>query len=113
MKGSESLFASLSAAARIERAFQEVFAICRGSRKWTMRVPVEPTDSDEVIADGLIVARDLDHNTRRMLQALDAYWLGYEGLPKGRNPRGKYDSADWWNRYERYRAKVEAVHRGE
>ena len=50
----------------------------------------------------------LPHNTRRMLQALDAYWTCCEGMPKGRYPRGSYTAEDWWNRYERYRAKVEA-----
>ena len=57
-------------------------------------------------------ADDLAHVTRRMLQALDAYWLGYDGLPTGRNPRGKYDSEDWWTRYEGYRSQVEAILRG-
>ena len=44
---------------------------------------------------------------RRMLQALDAYWLHCDGLPKGRFPRGRYEAEDWWNRFEKYRALVE------
>ncbi len=52
---------------------------------------------------------DFEHAVRRMLQSLDAYWLGYEGLPHGRYPRGQYGQEDWWNRYERYRATAEAI----
>jgi hypothetical protein len=48
---------------------------------------------------------DLRHNTRRMLQALDAYWLHYDGLPKP--PRGRYDQEDWWHRFTQYRKLVE------
>jgi hypothetical protein len=42
-----------------------------------------------------------------MLQALDIYWFCCEGLPRGRNPRGKYTAEDWWFRYEKYRKLVE------
>jgi len=49
----------------------------------------------------------LAHNARRMLQALDAYWLHCDGLPRGRHPRGRYCAEDWWNRFEKYRALVE------
>jgi hypothetical protein len=38
----------------------------------------------------------LEHVTRRMLQALDAYWLHCDGLPRGRHPRGRYDAEEWW-----------------
>lgn len=50
----------------------------------------------------------LPHNVRRMLQALDAYWLHCDGLPehKLRSVRGKYDTEDWWIRFEKYRAKI-------
>lgn len=55
-----------------------------------------------------IALEEREWAARRMLQALDAYWLSYEGLPsldgKKRYPRGRYDAEDWWNRYERYRA---------
>jgi len=53
---------------------------------------------------------DLAHWTRRMLQALDAYWAHYEGwnLPR-REPRSRSDQEDWWHRFERYRARVEAL----
>ena len=50
---------------------------------------------------------DLGHNTRRMLQALDAYWQNYEGRPLHKMPRGKYEAEDWWHRYEKYRKLVE------
>lgn len=52
---------------------------------------------------------DLVHATRRMLQALDAYWLGYEGLPRNRHPRGSYTSEEWWHRFELYRRQVDAI----
>jgi predicted dithiol-disulfide oxidoreductase (DUF899 family) len=55
------------------------------------------------------IMEDFIHNTKRMLQALDCYWTCCEGMPKGRYPRGKYTAEDWWNRYERYREKVERV----
>ena len=51
---------------------------------------------------------DLRHNIRRMLQALDAYWMNYEGRPFNKMPRGKYTAEDWWHRYEKYRALVVA-----
>lgn len=50
---------------------------------------------------------ETDWATRRMLQALDAYWLHCDGLPKGRYPRGRWDDEAWWGRYEKYRAIVE------
>ena len=54
---------------------------------------------------------DLRHWTRRMLQALDGYWLHYDGWngdPK-RYPRSRSDQEDWWNRFEKYRARVQAL----
>jgi hypothetical protein len=47
------------------------------------------------------------HNTLRMLQALDAYWLHYDGLPRSSHPRGLYDQEDWWTRFQKYRKLVE------
>ena len=45
------------AAAKIQRAREEVFGLCDGKRKWTMRVPVDrERDSDCVICDALDVA---------------------------------------------------------
>jgi hypothetical protein len=65
------------------------------------------------------VQTDLAHATRRMLQALDAYWRHYEGVdpskrPDGslRWPHGRYDAEDWWNKFEMYRARVEEALRG-
>ena len=43
-----------------------------------------------------------------MLQALDAYWLHYDGYNGTGHPRCEGAEERWWNRYERYRAKVEA-----
>lgn len=49
----------------------------------------------------------LPHYARRMLQALDAYWLHCDGLPKGRYPRSRSTAEDWWGRFEKYRSLVE------
>lgn len=51
----------------------------------------------------------LEHATRRMLQALDGYWLHCDGLPprKYDKVRGKYREEDWWWRFDRYRIEVE------
>ena len=46
--------------------------------------------------------------TRRMIQALDAHWLHYDGLPKGRYPRSLSDAENWWTRFEKYRKIVES-----
>lgn len=54
---------------------------------------------------------ELVHWTRRMLQALDAYWEHCEGLSnaKARTVRSQSTAEDWWHRYEKYRARVEAL----
>ena len=52
---------------------------------------------------------DLAHWTRRMLQALDAYWLHYEGYDGFGHPRTEGAEERWWGRFERYRARVEAT----
>ncbi len=49
----------------------------------------------------------LPHYTRRMLQALDGYWLHCDGLPKGRYPKSRSTMEDWWYRFEKYRKLVE------
>lgn len=56
-------------------------------------------------------ARDLEHAVRRMLQALDGYWLHCDGLPdaKIRTVRSHSDAGDWWHRFERYRERVERL----
>jgi hypothetical protein len=55
--------------------------------------------------------RDLAHWTRRMLQALDIYWLHSGGLSHARwlTVRSTSTDEDWWIRYERYRARVESL----
>lgn len=52
----------------------------------------------------------LAHWTRRMLQALDGYWLHCEGLPprKSDTVRSQSTAEDWWIRFEKYRARVES-----
>lgn len=35
---------------RVDAAWEEVVGLANGSRKWTMCVPVQATDSDEVLA---------------------------------------------------------------
>lgn len=54
---------------------------------------------------------DLAHWTRRMLQALDAYWLWYDGWngPQDRRPLSESTAEDWWYRFEKYRARVVAI----
>jgi len=52
---------------------------------------------------------DLAHNVRRMLQALDGYWLHWEGYHGRGNPRSDSTAEDWWHRFEKYRAKAEAL----
>ena len=42
----------------IERAQREMWAICSGKRRWTMCVPVQADDSDEVIGAGLKTGLD-------------------------------------------------------
>lgn len=56
------------------------------------------------------MSADLRHNTRRMLQALDAYWLHWDGLPARRDDTVRSESTgeDWWHRFETYRTRVEA-----
>lgn len=56
-------------------------------------------------------AADLAHWTRRMLQALDGYWLHYEGWngAPDRHPRSESGEYEWWCRFEKYRARVEAL----
>ena len=56
---------------------------------------------------------DLAHYTKRMLQALDAYWSvceGGHGLGSFRSfERAETADERLWGRFERYRAKVEAL----
>lgn len=72
-------------------------------------VQVVSADLQRRLDDATAEIRERQRLTTRMLQALDAYWLGYEGLPTNRNPRGRFDSEDWWFRYERYRTELLAL----
>ena len=65
--------------------------------------PEEAARLSALLAQNLRERRRL---TTRMLQSLDAYWLHCDGLPIGKNPRGRYDMEDWWTRFERYRAEL-------
>lgn len=69
----------------------------------------EPEQAAQLSAKLASVLRERRRLTTRMLQALDAYWLHCDGLPKGRYPRGRYGMEDWWGRFERYRADLEAL----
>lgn len=59
----------------------------------------------------MLLLSDLAHYTHRMLQALDCYWEHCEGLSdsKQRTVRSFSDGGDWWNRYEKYRTRVEEL----
>jgi hypothetical protein len=52
----------------IERAWQEVFALCKG-REWTMHIPLEETDSDMVISAGLKKAESLMAENAKLREA--------------------------------------------
>lgn len=54
-------------------------------------------------------ADDLRHWTRRMLQALNAYWLHYDGYHGRGNPCSMSTGEDWWIRFEKYQARVESL----
>ena len=41
--------------------------------------------------------------------AIDAYWLHYDGYQGTGNPRSFSTGEDWWNRFEKYRARVEGL----
>lgn len=69
----------------------------------------EPEEAAQLSAMLAGVLRERRRLTTRMLQALDAYWLHCDGLPKGRYPRGRYGMEDWWGRFERYRAELSVL----
>jgi hypothetical protein len=54
-----------------------------------------------------VALSELQWATRRMLQALDGYWLHCDGLPRDRRPLSRSDAGDWWGRWEKYRKIVE------
>ena len=57
---------------RNARAWAEIAGLCDGSRRWTMRVPVdEVRDSDEVIAAALKDGERAVDAIRRVLTLLD------------------------------------------
>ena len=65
------------AAAKIQRAREEVFGLCSGKRKWTMRVPVDSErDSDFVICDALDVADALRARVSELEAERDGYRNG-------------------------------------
>ena len=69
-------------------------------------------DAEEAAVLSVMLAHALRERRRvttRMLQALDAYWLHCDPLPKGRYPRGRYGMEEWWTRFERYRSELEAM----
>lgn len=54
-------------------------------------------------------SEELSHWTHRMLQALDAYWLHYEGYSGKGQPLSPSTEEDWWIRFEKYRRRVEGL----
>lgn len=46
-------FDLLAARARCEAAREEIFRLCKGTRNWTMCIPVQPDDSDIVFVNAL------------------------------------------------------------
>jgi hypothetical protein len=102
---------------RVEQAEKALRTISNMRYLGALTAGPHPFIEAREIADAYFAARavvsaapdNLEHSVRRMLQSLDAYWLGWDGLPKGRYPRGRYSSEDWWHRFEGYRARVESL----
>lgn len=69
------------------------------AKKWADIQHKEAAEAVVRAAQATTLLAELEHNTRRMLQALDGYWERYEGY-------GASEEA-WWTVYERYRARVE------
>lgn len=57
------------------------------------------------VADLLDWADNIAHATRRRDQALRIYWE----FPTLATARTRSDGIDWWERYERYQKRVEAL----
>jgi len=70
-----------------------------------------PRNRDEQVIALLERHDDVAHYTRRMLQALDGYWMWCDGWQGSANrwPRSESTAEDWWIRFEKYRAKVEEL----
>lgn len=54
-------------------------------------------------------SEELAHLTHRMLQALDGYWLHYDGYNGNGHPKCDGAEERWWGRFEKYRARVESL----
>jgi len=59
--------------ARRERAMQELGDICAGRRRWTMCVPVQPDDSDILLAASLRDVLTLVAHIKELRARLDDY----------------------------------------
>ena len=56
--------------ARNVRAYEEVFALCRGDREWTMSIPEREDDSDRVLVAALRDELELLSEVRRRWDSL-------------------------------------------
>ena len=72
-----------------EKAENEVIALAKGSRKWTMCVPVQDDDSDQVLMNALRYLKEitrayekLSNDMLRTLESLDraGVWTGADDL---------------------------------
>jgi hypothetical protein len=99
--------------AAIERAWQEVFALCKG-RGWTMHIPLEETDSDVVISTALQRAEALVAEVRAWREAARHYhdavetMLNHMGVD---SEDGAHDepSDEERDEYEQSRVALEAL----
>ena len=56
--------------ARNGRAYEEVFALCRGDREWILSIPEMEDDSDRVLVAALRDERELLSAARRLRDSL-------------------------------------------
>ncbi len=55
---------------RNARAYEEVFALCRGDREWTLSIPEREDDSDKLLVAALRDELDLLSEVRRLRDSL-------------------------------------------
>ena len=55
---------------RNARAYEEVFALCRGDREWTLSIPEREDDSDRVLVAALRDELELLSEVRRLRDSL-------------------------------------------
>lgn len=86
-----------------KRPFSTTLRAWEEADEWKARAEAAEANRDRLA--------DLEHRTRRMLQALHGYWLWYDGWqgPQNRYPRSRSTAEDWWGRFEKYRKRVEEL----